>query len=117
MIAVRAALLATVLCVLGQPLAPASLMDVSASKNRSTASTLRLSSLMVRPVGLGLPRSSTFTRFTAWKARPKIVLGETDQRLPEEADLGPVLCPTRLNLPTSTAVATSRQPSLPPLRC
>ena len=116
MIAVRAALLAIALGVLGQPLASASVTDIPPSKDRSIA-TFWLSSVTVRPVGLRLARSSTLTRFTAWKARPKIVLGESDQRLAEETDLGPVLCPARLNLPDSTAVATSRRPSLPPLRC
>jgi hypothetical protein len=117
MIAVRAALVAIALCVLNQPLAPRSVTDSSPSRDRSNATTFRLNSVTLRPVGFGLARSSSWTRFTAWKARPKIVLGESDQRLPEETDLGPVLSPARLNLPDSTAVATPRRPSPPPLRC
>ena len=41
-------------------------------------------------------RAATLAQFTPWRARPKIVLGETNHKLVDESDLGPVLVPSRL---------------------
>ena len=116
MIAVRAAALAIALCVLSPPFTPAGSSDGTPLERRAVA-TFQLNSMIVRQVIFGLPRSSKLAHFAPWKARPKIVLGESDQKLPEETDLGPALLPSGLSSPMSTAPTTSRQPSLPPLRC
>jgi hypothetical protein len=115
MFAVRAAVLAIAVSVLSPPFAPATVTSASTPQGRGFA-IFELNSLIVRPV-FGLPRSSALTRFTPWKARPKIVLAEADQSLSEETDLGPVLVPHGVSSPVSTAKTTPRQPSFPPLRC
>jgi hypothetical protein len=68
-------------------------------------------------IGFSLPRSSTFTRFSPWKARPKIVLAEAYDNFREETDLGPAVLPSGLGMPSSIAVTTPRVPTPSPLRC
>jgi hypothetical protein len=69
------------------------------------------------PVAFGLPRSSSLARFIPWKARPKIVLAETDQQFADDVDFGPALAPNGHNSPVSIAASTPRFLTLSPLRC
>jgi len=68
-------------------------------------------------VVLRLPHSAALSRFTAWKARPKIVLGETHSPFADESDLGPLPLPRGHISPGSIDTSTSRLPVPCPLRC
>jgi len=68
-------------------------------------------------VVLRLPQSASLSRFIPWKARPKIVLGDTHSPLAEEDDLGPVPFPRGPVSPRSIQSTASRLPTLLPLRC
>jgi hypothetical protein len=88
----------------------------------STAKTHELTACQLDPatfhaVTFRLPRSSRLTIYTPWKARPKMFLGEKDQQLAEESDLGPVLVPGQHSSVASIASNSSRSPILSPLRC
>jgi hypothetical protein len=100
-------------------LSPATQGAVSADSRPScaVAVTADKPELSTRWFASRLPRAAKFVPMIRWKARPKIVLGETDRRVGEEVDLGPALVPDRLissaPLPwTSSAVAAPSR-----LRC
>jgi hypothetical protein len=116
MITVRAVISAAAFCVMSSPFVPDALNSCSPRASHASA-IFQFNSGIARPMSVGLPQSSTLTRFTPWKARPKIVLGESDQRLYDETDLGPALMPVGLSSSVPTTTTTLRRPSLPPLRC
>ncbi len=63
------------------------------------------------------PQSEALSRFTAWKARPKIVLAESDRQVVEETDLGPAPVPIGLISCTAMVLTFSRLSTPTPLRC
>ena len=79
--------------------------------------TFRTDSSVPCPVSVRLSGSSKLVRFTAWKARPKIVLSETNHQFFDETDLGLVLLPTELTSPSLVAPTSPRLPTQSPLRC
>jgi hypothetical protein len=64
-----------------------------------------------------LPRATDFVQFTRWKARPKIVLGETKQQVVEEADLGPAPVPSQFFSSTPLPWAHTAVAATSRLRC
>jgi hypothetical protein len=107
---------AVALCVLS-PLSAPTAKTTGSPRGNDTIATFQCNSMIAPPARFALPRSSKLTYLTPWKARPKIVLGESDERLSEESDSGPVLFPSGLSSALPTPTTTSRQPSLSPLRC
>jgi hypothetical protein len=116
MLAVRTAMLILVGCIF---LSPATQGTASVGTRPAAASAVTAcapdsytGSFVAR-----LPQAAKFLQFVRWKARPKIVLGETDRKVVEEVDLGPVVSPGRIMLSApmwstpSSIAATSR------LRC
>ena len=116
MFAVRSAIIALVLGLLPSSAVPTGGPSPSTARPHA-ATACRLAPLTLPPVMFGLPQSSGLTRFIPWKARPKIVLGESDQQLFEESDLGPILVPGQHSVFASIASNSSRLPILSPLRC
>ena len=88
MLAVRAAIFALLLGLLSSHSIFFRSSTTSPAKDGVFA-VFRLDSSLVRPVVVGLLNSSTVSRFSPWKARPKIVLMEADHQFLEESDLGP----------------------------
>jgi hypothetical protein len=62
-------------------------------------------------------RRSTFSPFVPWKSRSKIVLGETNQKVVDECDLGPAIPPLRLVTSVPIELAACHVLTSPPLRC
>jgi hypothetical protein len=79
-----------------------------------TACEARLSTGWFVP---SLPRATYFGQFTRWKARPKIVLGESKQNVVEEVDLGPAPVPDRLISSAPLPRALSAASATCRLRC
>ncbi len=113
MFAVRSALLALGLLVtsLTAPSGPSSALPA----HREVAA-FRLDPTIVRSTAFSLLRTSKLTRYTPWKARPKMVMGEPGN-LPDWASSEPVLFPHAPSSSTSAIITTSRTPGLSPLRC
>ena len=116
MFAGRSAMLIVAVCLLasapvhgGRPVESSSMRTDAVSAYQLESST---GWLLARA-----PRSTTLAQFTPWRARPKILLGETDHNLLVESDLGPVLVPSRLITAMPTLLASPRLPMAPPLRC
>ncbi len=61
--------------------------------------------------------SERLSRFTAWKARPKMVLAESDRQVVDESDLGPAPVASGLIFSTPTVLTFSRLSTPTPLRC
>jgi hypothetical protein len=116
MFAARSAILVLALNLLISPAALRGSSGESPGKDRIVTSC-RLDPSGARLVALRLPQPATLARFTSWKPRPKIVLGETDSQFAEEDDLGPVPLPRGHISPRSINSTTSRAPAAPPLRC
>jgi hypothetical protein len=55
--------------------------------------------------------------FEPWKVRRKAVLEDSDSRVPEEVDLGPVLIPNRVVTIVRFGPITRRRVGTVPLRC
>ena len=91
----------------------------------STAPPAKVGVLAAFPLGSRVvcavvrrPRgSSTLTRFTAWKARAKIVLAESHILCADETNSGLALFPSGLTSPASIAPSTPHLPIQSPLRC
>ncbi len=79
--------------------------------------TARVCSSIACPVGLAFPRSSSLARFAPWKARPKIVLEETNHQFREESDSGLALVLSTFSSPPCIATTTPRAATMSPLRC
>jgi hypothetical protein len=116
MFALRPAILALALGVLISPAVPTGESSPSVA-NRHEITACRLHPDTLQPRVSERPRSSGLAYFTPWKARPKMFLGERDQQLAEESDLGPVLVPGQHSSFASIASNSSRAPILSPLRC
>jgi hypothetical protein len=82
MFGIRAAVMAIVFSLLTSRSALPVRSDESPVKSGIVAA-VRVESATAYTVGFGLPRSSTFARFSPWKARPKIVLTEASDNLCE----------------------------------
>jgi hypothetical protein len=116
MFAVPPAIMVLAMGVLISPAVPTGESSPS-SANKHEITACRLDVVTFHPLISERPRSSGLTYFTPWKARPKMFLGESDQQLAEESDLGPVLVPGQLGSFASIASNSSRVPILSPLRC
>jgi hypothetical protein len=116
MFAIRAALLALFLSLFSSSAALSARSSASSAKDSVFAALPRDASI-VCSVDVGIPHASTWTRFTPWKARPKIVLLETDYEFGAETDLGLVVIPRGLGSPSLIALAPPPVPTLSPLRC
>ena len=62
-------------------------------------------------------RRSTFSPFTPWKSRLKIVLEETNEKIVDECDLGPAVPPLRFLTSVPVELASCHVLTQPPLRC
>ena len=111
MFAVRATILTLFFGLLSSPSSFSAKSIASPAKDR-VLTTFWIHSSAITQVAVALPDSSTITRFTAWKARPKIVLAETNHQFSDETDLGPVLVPSSLASPSSIA-PSAHSPSRP----
>ena len=97
MFAVRAAILAVLLGLLSSPSTIRAPHQTDVSSERSCLCVVP-ARFADRPPGLFSASALVdVSRFSPWKARPKIVLAEADHRLSEETDLGPVLFPSGLS--------------------
>jgi hypothetical protein len=115
-LAIRAAILALTMGLLVLPIAPAGATRQSQARAHDCAS-YRPNTVVVPASLSGLERSSTLARFAPWKARPKMLPGESNDQLSDEIELRSVLLPGAPTLPFSTTATMSRLPAVAPLRC
>ncbi len=63
------------------------------------------------------PRLSSAAPFAPWRRRLKSVLEETDQKIGDECDFGPVVLPSRHARSNPVDLNSRRIPTALPLRC
>jgi hypothetical protein len=116
MLAARSAIL---LVALNLVVSPAALCGSSGESPRKDCliTSSHFDPSVARLIVARLPHSSGIACFTPWKARPKIVMGETHSPLAEEDDLGPMPLPHGPISPWSIDSTASHLAVLPPMRC
>ena len=112
----RTAMLTLLSCILVAP-ATHCLPSIEPPANRKLAVTAYPAQSSVGWLSSRPPQATKFVQIVRWKARPKIVLGETDQKVVEEVDLGPALSLTRPVSFVPIASASCRVPPTSRLRC
>jgi hypothetical protein len=115
MFAVRSAIMALAMGLMTSPAVATGESRPSAA-NKYEITVCRLDQVTLQPVMCERPRSSGLTSNSS-ETPSKMLLGESDQHLAEESDLGPVLPPGYHGSFVPIASNASRVPIVSPLRC